>query len=69
MIVYTPPQAADHIPLIDLAGSFDDADARTRVAWDIHKACRETGFFYVTGHGVPQVLMDGQIAQPRRGFA
>lgn len=69
MIVYTPPGTADHIPLIDLAGSFDDAEAAKRVAWEIHKACRETGFFYVTGHGVGQALMDGQIAQTRSFFA
>jgi len=69
MIVYTPPRAADHIPMIDLAGSFDDGACRADVAWQIHKACRETGFFYVTGHGVPAEVMDGQIAQARRFFA
>ena len=69
MIVYTPPSAASHIPVIDLAGSFDDAEALARVGWEIHKACRETGFFYVSGHGVPQALMDGQIAMTRRFFA
>ena len=69
MIVYTPPKAANRIPLIDLDGSFDDSEARRRVAWNIHKACRETGFFYVTGHGVPQASMDAQIAQTRRFFA
>jgi isopenicillin N synthase-like dioxygenase len=69
MIVYTPPKPADHIPLIDLAGSFDDPAIRRQVAWDIHKACRDTGFFYVTGHGVPQALMDAQIAETRRLFA
>lgn len=68
MIVYTPPKAADHIPLIDLAASFADPEARRAVAWEIHKACRETGFFYVSGHGVPQALMDGQIAAARRVF-
>ncbi len=69
MIVYTPPKAADHIPLIDLARSFDDAAVRRQVAWAIHKACRETGFFYVTGHGVPQSLIDAQLAETRRFFA
>ncbi len=69
MIPYTPPRAADHIPVIDLAGSFDDAATQTAVAWQIHKACRETGFFTVTGHGVPQALMDAQIHWTRRFFA
>lgn len=69
MIVYTPPAAADHIPLVDLTGSFDDPEERRHVAWDIHRACRETGFFYVIGHGVPRALMDRQIAETRRFFA
>lgn len=69
MIVYEPPRAADHIPLIDLSGSVDDPDVRECVAWEIHKAARETGFFYVAGHGVPQALMDAQIAAARAFFA
>ena len=69
MIVYTPAQPADHIPLIDLAGSFDDPAARDAVARAIHMVCRDTGFFYVTGHGVPPPLMDAQIAETQRFFA
>jgi isopenicillin N synthase-like dioxygenase len=69
MIPYTPPRAAEHIPVIDLSGSFDDDAARTAVAWQIHKACRETGFFTVIGHGVPQPLMDAQIDWTKRFFA
>ena len=69
MIVYTPARAADHIPLIDLSGSFEEDAARARVARDIHRACRETGFFYVTGHGVPRAVMDAQIAETGRFFA
>jgi isopenicillin N synthase-like dioxygenase len=69
MIPYTPPRAADHIPVIDLAGSFGDAASSTAVAWQIHKACRETGFFTVIGHGVPQPLMDAQIGWTQRFFA
>jgi len=61
MIVYTPPIAAKRIPVIDLAGA--------NVSWEIHKACRETGFFYVANHGVPQVLIDAQFECARRFFA
>jgi isopenicillin N synthase-like dioxygenase len=43
------------IPLIDLAsarrGGLDD---RRRVAREIDVACREIGFFTLTGHGVPE---------------
>lgn len=69
MIIYTPPKAADKIPVIDLKGSFsDDPAARQQVAWEIHKACRESGFFYVTGHGIPQPLIDAQFDWAKRFF-
>jgi len=69
MIPYEPPRAADRIAQIDLTGSFDDPAERDRVATEIHRACRETGFFYVVGHGVPQSLADAQIAAARALFA
>jgi isopenicillin N synthase-like dioxygenase len=47
--------------VIDVApltgGSLDMARAAT-VAGQIQAACRERGFFYVTGHGVPAGLVD-----------
>ena len=64
-----PPRAPAHIPLIDLTGSFDDPAALARVGREVHGACRATGFFYVANHGVPQALMDGEIAAARRFFA
>jgi isopenicillin N synthase-like dioxygenase len=46
------------IPVIDIAplidGSPDDARA---VAHALGQACREVGFFYISGHGVPPALM------------
>ncbi|MGA7808853.1 isopenicillin N synthase family dioxygenase [Bradyrhizobium sp.] len=45
------------IPVIDVAplitGTADEARA---VAASLGRACREVGFFYVTGHGVPPAL-------------
>jgi len=32
-------------------------------------ACREVGFFYVTGHGVPRSLLEGVFAAARDFFA
>lgn len=61
MIVYTPPRAAKTIPVVDLCGR--DAPA------EIQKACRETGFFYVAGHGISQHLIDAQFEYARRFFA
>jgi isopenicillin N synthase-like dioxygenase len=49
------------LPVIDLAGP--------GVARDIEKACRATGFFYVTGHGVPFSLRQRLDAASREFFA
>ena len=70
MIIYQPPKAATSIPVIDFAPALSgDPAARRAVAWEIHKACRETGFFYIVGHGVPEALMQGQLDAARDFFA
>lgn len=70
MIIYTPPKPAEKIPVIDLGPSFsnDPADRRA-VAWEIHKTARDTGFFYISNHGVPQGMIDGQLALAREFFS
>ncbi|TKA80917.1 hypothetical protein B0A55_01659 [Friedmanniomyces simplex] len=35
------------------------AEQRRGVALELDQACRNTGFFYLKGHGVPQELLDG----------
>jgi isopenicillin N synthase-like dioxygenase len=50
------------LPIIDVS---DPASA----AGPIAAACRETGFFYVTGHGVPEDLRAELDAASRRFFA
>ena len=45
-----------HIPIIDVSPLVaGDADLRG-VATEIGCACRETGFFYIVGHGVDEAL-------------
>jgi isopenicillin N synthase-like dioxygenase len=63
MIVYTPPKPAEAIPLIDMGA------AETDVVWDIHKACRDTGFFYVANHGIPDAAMAAQLDGAKHLFA
>ena len=69
MLVYTPPQRSKSIPVIDLAGasSLEPAEIKA-VAAAIHRACRETGFFYVSNHGVTQSLIDAQFVWAKRFF-
>ncbi|MQT71958.1 isopenicillin N synthase family oxygenase, partial [Pseudomonas sp. FSL R10-0071] len=51
MVIYTPPSVAKNIPVIDLLDSFShDIEKRKAVAWEIHKAARQTGFFYIKNH-------------------
>ncbi len=57
------------IPIIDIARlRHGDLRARQAVAHEIARACREVGFFYITGHGVSQNLIDDAFAQSRAFF-
>lgn len=70
MLIYTPPATARELPVIDISGSTGgDVAAIDAIAWEIHKACRDTGFFYVSNHGVPADLIDSQFLWARRFFA
>lgn len=51
------------IPLVDV--SADEAVAAARV----HKACTESGFFYATGHGIPEELLSEVFRQFKAAFA
>lgn len=59
------------LPVIDMAPLFrrDDTAARTRVAREIEAACRASGFFYVTGHGVGEEILASLDGASRRFFA
>jgi isopenicillin N synthase-like dioxygenase len=45
------------------------AAARAAVAEQVQAACRERGFFYVTGHGVPAGLLDELAGASAEFFA
>ncbi len=58
------------IPCIDIARlAGNDAGARADVARQIGQACRDIGFFVITGHGVPQACIDGAFAAAHALFA
>ena len=70
MIIYTPPKTSAGIPIIDLDnGSSSEARGLRTIAWEIHKACRDTGFFYVANHGIPTEMLTEQLEWARRFFA
>jgi isopenicillin N synthase-like dioxygenase len=69
MIIYTPPQAAEHLPVIDLAPSFsENREHRLAVAREIGRAARNTGFFYVSNHGIAQSIVDAAFAHAAAFF-
>ena len=59
-------------PLIDVAPLLDDgapAGAQLAVGRAIDAACRDSGFFLVTGHGIDRGLRDDLESLCRRFFA
>jgi len=63
------PDGSAALPVIDVGPLAGPAPAATRagVAEQIQAACRERGFFYITGHGVPAGLLD-QLADASAEF-
>lgn len=64
--------SAPDIPLIDIAPLLDTAAAaegRDAVARRIAAACRQHGFFYIVGHGVPTGLIERLDGLSRAFFA
>jgi isopenicillin N synthase-like dioxygenase len=58
------------IPLIDIAPlSSTDHGAQTRTAQAIGRACRDTGFFAITGHGIATSQIDDTFAAAHELFA
>ncbi|OAV96682.1 hypothetical protein PTTG_02938 [Puccinia triticina 1-1 BBBD Race 1] len=58
------------LPLIDISPFLDSSstpETLQSIADKIHTACRTTGFFYLTGHGVP-VAEQSQILSTTRAF-
>ena len=46
------------IPIIDLNGFFNSAETvKKSIASELDTACRDTGFFAITGHGVDEKVM------------
>lgn len=57
------------IPLIDISPlSGPDAAARLAVARQVGAACRDIGFFAITGHGIAATRLEQTFAQARRLF-
>ncbi|CAB3792208.1 isopenicillin N synthase family dioxygenase [Pararobbsia alpina] len=68
-MIPAPRQASfSEMPVLDLSGWLAGGPADPLVK-DLHAACTGTGFFYVTGHGVPVSAVEGVFDATRRYFA
>lgn len=69
MIIYTPAIPTTRVPVIDFAdASSGSMDKRHAVAFEVHKACREVGFFYIANHGVASSQVEAMFHLSRRFF-
>lgn len=57
------------VPIIDIADLVSGRDGQIRVAQQIDAACRQSGFFYVVGHGVDRALQRRIESLSREFFA
>jgi len=57
------------IPVINIAPLRDVTSQRHEVAAALHQACREAGFFYITGHGISPALQTRLETLSRQFFA
>lgn len=60
---------SSRLPLIDVAPLVADTTGRHAVAAQIGQACRDWGFFYITGHGVSAKLQQHLDTFSRQFFA
>lgn len=51
----------DEIPVIDIGGIYDDADARKKMATLVKHAVEGSGFFYIQNHGIDEKVIDNAL--------
>lgn len=57
------------LPTVDLSRFHGSPDERAAFVADLRKILHDHGFFYLTGHGVGQTLIDDVVATAKRFFA
>jgi isopenicillin N synthase-like dioxygenase len=61
------PDSTEEIPLLDMSPYLrGEPGGRERVAARLKEISETVGFFYLTGHGIPQSLIDRVFAESRR---
>ncbi len=69
MTVQPLAESSAPIPVIDLdEGASPSLERRKQTAREIRAACRDSGFFYVVNHGVPDKTIESTLEASRRFF-
>lgn len=65
-----PPRTPteDEIPIIDLSPIDGTLEMQKELASRIRAAAKNTGFFYITNHGIPEELIQKALAQAKAFF-
>lgn len=65
----TTHTAIASLPFIDISRIHSEGEDRTRFVSELRSKLHDYGFFYLTGHGVSQKLIDDVIAVSKKFFA
>lgn len=70
-VLRKPPRdcAASEVPVIDLSGLWGDLESRKALAATVREAAENTGFFYISNHGIPEEVTDAALRQTKVFFA
>ena len=68
MHLYAEPEKPRQIPVVNLS-QVHEKEGLIEASQHIRAACLNMGFFYVTGHGVPEEFVAAQFAAARAFFA
>ena len=69
--VSVPRVMASALPIIDFTpflSANSTNEEKKYIAQEIDKACREVGFFYLKGHGIPRELIAAMLDRAREFF-
>ncbi|PYE43880.1 isopenicillin N synthase-like dioxygenase [Rhizobium sp. PP-F2F-G20b] len=66
MTIHTKPV---HLPTIDFSRFYGTPEERDLFITELTRVLHDHGFFYLTGHGVPQSLIGDVLATSKRFFA
>lgn len=58
----------DEMPIIDLSTIDQSEDARKSLAAQVKAAAQNTGFFYVSNHGIPEELIQSALEEVKGFF-